>query len=87
METRTGVRTSEQVSKFGGITGLDEGDFVLSDGAAFLVKNDNDEAVTLEVLPVKGTAWVETKFAPGWNPELVWQIKQNATATNLLWGY
>jgi hypothetical protein len=86
-ETRTGVRTSLQISAFGAVTGLSAANFSLAEKKAFLIKNDGTENVTLEVLPAVGSTWVETVFQPGWNPEIVQMIRKNANSLTLLWGY
>lgn len=76
-----------QVSKFGSVTNLASANFELSDNQPFLVKNENDDAVTLEVLPLFGTTWVNVKFYAGWNPEIVLKIKKSSGGGTLLWGY
>jgi hypothetical protein len=86
-ETRTGERTSLQISAFGAVTGLASANFSLGEKKSFLIKNDGSENVTLEVLPAIGSAWVETVFQPGWNPEIVQMIRKNANELTLLWGY
>lgn len=86
-ETRTGERTSVQISAFGAVTGLSAANFSLPKKTNFLIKNDGEEAVTLEVLPAIGSAWVETVFQPGWNPEIVQMIRKNSEELTLLWGY
>lgn len=76
-----------QVATFGVVSGLGEDDFSLDNDHPFLVKNDNEEPTTLEVMPAGGDSYVETTFAVGWNPELVIAIKTNESAGNLVWGY
>lgn len=54
----------------------------------FLVKNDGEENVKLEVRLANMTEFVETIFAPGWNPELVSEIKKDTSITyDLKYGY
>ena len=49
------------------------------------VKNNGDEAVTLSVHMYDAPAgvFVETKFYPGWNPEIVDEIQANAEVSNI----
>lgn len=92
MKNRDGQQISAQVSKMGTIT-LAE-DFIL-DGYPFQLKNDRDTAVTLKVLPYgnydrenpSNNQWVETSFAPGWNPEILVGIKATSQNVSLKWGY
>ena len=51
MNTRSGEMVSPQVAKLGNIEGLQEGNFSLPDGQAFLLKNEGNEDVYLEVTP------------------------------------
>ena len=81
------AETSPQVSLFGKVTNLASKNFKLSQNAPFLIKNDNADEVILEVMPRHGTAFVSTKFAPGWNPEIVTEIKKASAKGDLLWGF
>lgn len=76
--TRSCVGTSLQIANMGVIPNL-ENDFSI--GRFFNIKNDGDEPVILEVnlADMKKDEFVETKFEPGWNPEIVRIIKQNNT--------
>ena len=89
--TRAGVKTSPQIAVFGVITNLATANFKLADKdgqpAGFLIKNDSGAEVTLSIKTMLNAAFVETLIAPGWNFELCVEILQNATATNLKWGY
>lgn len=76
-----------QVSKFGAVTNLESANFDLANDHPFLIKNDGTETVTLEVMPLHGTDYVSTKFAVGWNPEIVKAIKKTSGGGTLLWGY
>ena len=67
------------------ITGLADNDFVLPNNAAFVVKNDNDERVAVEVKYEGTTVFVPTKLDTGWNEDLIIAIKQNALVSNLLY--
>jgi len=91
MKNRKGDDTSIQVSVIGLVTDLATANFKLSQGAAFLVKNDGTESATLEVKLIgmsDSDAFVSTVFQPGWNPEIVKEIKANATAgITLKYGY
>lgn len=91
LEAANGRVTIPQITNFGAVTNLDTADFTLTGNEIFVVKNDNEAAVTLEVMPADGDAYVSTSFAPGWNMELVKAIKTNTTITstergNLKWG-
>ncbi len=92
METRAEVRPSIQIAVLEEVTNLATQDFapVKDDGAPlfFLIKNDGPAQVELEVKMMKGTAWIATKFDPGWNPELVQAVRTNVSADiNLKYGY
>ena len=86
LENRARDYISAQVSVMGEID-LSAANFQMDRG--FLIKNDGDEQVTLEVtlLSMPEDSFVETKFDPGWNPELVRVIKQNNASLNLKYGY
>lgn len=51
MNTRSGEMVSPQVAKLGNIEGLQDSNFSLPDGQAFLLKNEGNEDVYLEVTP------------------------------------
>lgn len=74
---------------FGVVTNLATADFALTGNQQFNIKNDGTEAVTLEVIPadVATETFVSTKFAVGWNEEIVRKIKLNAASLTLLYGY
>jgi hypothetical protein len=78
---------SLQISKFGTVTNLSSANFSLSGNHPFLIKNDGEAAVTLEVMPESGSAYVSTVFQVGWNPEIVKSIKKTSGGGTLLWGY
>ena len=86
---RSGTGESLQPSNFGPVTDLDTADFALPGNQQFNIKNDGTETVTLEVIPadVATETFVSTKFAVGWNEEIVRKIKTNAASLTLLWGY
>lgn len=69
-----------QIGNAEAVTNLATQDFVPTTGTPFLIKNDGDSAVTLEVKYANGTDWVSTVFQVGWNPDMVKAIKTNATA-------
>lgn len=81
-----GNSLSLQHTVFDSVDGLSDGDFTLPGNIPFKIKNDNEEAVSLEVKPAGLGKWVLTNFHPGWNIEIVVAIKQNALVTNLIWG-
>lgn len=69
------------------IANLASQDFSLPDDEPFIIKNDNDDVVILEVKYIDGDdTWVSTKFQVGWNPDIVKAIKTTATGGALLWG-
>lgn len=86
--TRSDVATSLQIGMMGAITGLSSGNY--QNGHLFNIKNEGEEAVTLEVnlARMPKNEFIETTFEPGWNPEIVRVIKQNSAADlNLKYGY
>jgi hypothetical protein len=88
METRSGEMNSLQIARMGIIENLLNADFSLTDGNSFLIKNDGDDPVELEVqLAAMGDEFISTIFDTGWNPEIVRKIKQTSDEVNLKWGY
>lgn len=87
--TRSGTGTSLQVPRFGAVTDLATADFALPGNQQFNIKNEGTEDVTLEVIPAdeESETFVSTKFAVGWNEEIVRKIKTNAASMTLKWGY
>jgi len=87
-KTRSGEYISAQVADFGPID-VSEGNFSLSGGQKFQIKNEGTEAVTLEVIPASAATdtFIATVFDPGWNPEIVRAVKENAATLSLKWGY
>ena len=88
-DTRSGEQVSPQIGTMGEIT-VRGGLFSLPDGQCFLIKNDGESAVTLEVQLAGMTdgMFVATRFDVGWNPEIVRVVKQApTTGANLKWGY
>jgi hypothetical protein len=89
-KTRSGEFVSPQIGKMGTIADLNNGDFTLSDGQAFNLKNDGTQPVTLSVqLAGMGDGdFIETQFECGWNPEIIKTVKQTSlSGINLKWGY
>lgn len=66
-----------------------DGEFRLSGNTPFNIKNDGEEAVTLTVLLDKMAEgdYIETKFDPGWNPEIVRAVKEPEGTVDLKYGY
>jgi uncharacterized cupredoxin-like copper-binding protein len=91
METRSEVKTSLQIAVMGVVANLANADFKITNEKGpvyFLVKNDGLAQVSLQIKTMKGEDWITTNFDPGWNPELVWKIKQNAAVgLDLKYGY
>jgi len=86
--TRSGEMASVQIGRMG-ILDVSTGDFGLSDGQVFNVKNEDSDAVWLEV-NLAGMAageFVETRFDVGWNPEIVRVVRQNGGVYGLKYGY
>lgn len=91
IQTPESIEIIPQVTDFGNIQGLRTTDFNLN-GKNFLIKNENIEDLWLEVKPALSQSFVKTKFIPGWNIELVKEVKKDATLTvdqeaNIKWGY
>lgn len=86
METRSGVMVSAQVAKMGAITGLATANFAMKEG--FNIKNDGDSAIELEVKLWKSDTFIKTRFDTGWNPEIIREIKKDASLStyDLKWG-
>jgi len=61
-------------------------DFVPTENTPFLIKNDGEDTVTLEVKYADGTDWISTKFKVGWNEDLVKAVKTNVTVMDLKGG-
>ena len=85
--TRSGEMVSAQIGIMGEITGLQDSDFSLADGQPFNVKNDGTESVSLEIKLAGMEDFIETTLEPGWNPEIIKEIKQSSLDLNLKWGY
>lgn len=60
------------------------GDF--NPGIYFLVKNTTDENITAQIKLGSSKEFVSTVLYPGWNPELILEIK-GVTANTLQYGY
>lgn len=72
---------SLQVSK---LKDIPQGNF--NPGIYFLVKNITDNNIAIEVRPAGQSECVTTVLYPGWNPELISEVK-NVTANQLQYGY
>lgn len=72
---------SLQVSK---LKDIPQGNF--NPGIYFLVKNITDNNITIEVRPAGQSEFVSTVLYPGWNPELISEIK-NVTVNQLQYGW
>jgi hypothetical protein len=87
--TRGGEVVSAQVGNLGIISNLNTANFKKAD-TPFNVKNDGETAVVLEVnlWGMEQGEFVSTRFDPGWNPEIIREIKQTSLSNlNLRWGY
>lgn len=76
-----GCANSLQVSV---LQDIPAGDF--KPGRAFVVKNITDDAIQAEVRLVNQENFVTTQIYPGWNPELLAEIK-DVEADTLQYGY
>lgn len=72
---------SLQVSK---LKDIPQGNF--NPGIYFLVKNITNNNIAIEVRPAGQSEFVSTVLYPGWNPELISEVK-NVTANQLQYGY
>lgn len=72
---------SLQVSK---LANIPAGNF--NPGIYFLVKNITDENITIEIRPAGQKEFISTVLYPGWNPELISEIK-NVTVNQLQYGW
>ena len=90
LRTKKGQVVRMQVTEWENITDLKTEDFS-KEGVAFVIKNENDASIVLEVMPFDGDTFVATKFNPGWNIEIVKAVKTNILLTddelaNIKWG-
>lgn len=83
IETRSNVTTSIQVAYMGEVSSTP---FKLDLG--FCIKNDDEEPVELEVnlIGMPEGEYITTSFAPGWNPEIVREIKSGDVSA-IKYGY
>lgn len=89
MNTRSGESVSAQIGKMG-VIDLANGNFSLSDGQPFNIKNDSTSPVKLSVqlVGMDDGDFIETQFDCGWNPEIIKAVKQTSlSGINLKWGY
>lgn len=82
-ENANGKEVSLQISMIGEIT---EELFNLPTKNAFLIKNITEDILKVEIKPASCNYFIETTIYPGWNPELVTDVK-NATIKTLQYGY
>lgn len=72
---RDNVTNSLQVSKIINVSGSS-----IKPGFPFLIKNNSETGIQLNVVPWGQSTSVNTVFFPGWNPELIGEIKGGATS-------
>lgn len=86
MENRNGDLVSAQISVAGNVD-FSGGNFRMD--TPFLLKNDGEAAVVLEVnlWGMPEGEFISTRFETGWNPEIIREIKETSSATALIWGY
>jgi len=88
-KTRSGKTQSLQFGIWGEITDLDQEDFFLEGEVAFLVNNESDDDVTLDVVNADGVLIEYVRFRPGYDPRHIIRIKQNTGLPpdiKLYWG-
>lgn len=78
-----GKANSLQVSRMGKIP---VGNFKLTTGDPFLIKNVTDANITIEIKPAGNAEKISTVLYPGWNPELCVEVI-GTTADQLQYGY
>lgn len=87
--TRGGEAVSAQIGTIGVIENLNSQNFK-SEDVPFNLKNDGEASVFLDVnlWGMKPGEFVTTRFETGWNPEIIREIRQTATAgLDLKYGY
>ena len=88
-ETRSKQLVSAQIGVMGAIEDLTSENFKLD--IPFNLKNDGETAITLEVnlYGMEPGVFVETRFEVGWNPEILREIKMDASLNtyDLKYGY
>lgn len=82
-ENKSGKVISLQVSTIGEISNEL---FSITGKEPFLVKNITDENIVASIKPASCNYFIETVFYPGWNPEIVTEIKCEKSNT-LQYGY
>ena len=88
-ETRSKQPVSAQIGMMGVITDLTTENFRLD--IPFNLKNDGETAITLEVnlYGMEPGEFIETRLEVGWNPEIIREIKMDASLNtyDLKYGY
>lgn len=90
MQNRHGDMVSAQVSVMGEVNFTGQSSTFLKEDAPFCLKNDGEAAVFLDVnlWGMPPGQYVNTRFEPGWNPEIIREIRRpTVSGTRLLWGY
>ena len=88
-KTRSGKTMSLQFGNWGKITGLNAEDFSLPGNMAFLVCNESDDDVYLDVYNAENVLIENVRFRPGYDPRMIIKINQNAglsSGVSLIWG-
>ena len=69
---------------------ISAGNFSIDDGygdkVPFLIKNVGEDNITVNIVPAGGTEPVSTVMYPGWNVELIKEIRDNSSE-ELQYGY
>jgi hypothetical protein len=86
--TRSRETTSLQFGNWGEIKNLAEKDFRKQGDTPFLICNNGDDSVFLDVVTIGGVLIENVRFRPGYDPKLVIRVKKNADIPEgvLLWG-
>ena len=86
MKTRSDEHISLQFGNWGRVTNLENQDFRLNNDEPFLIINEADEDVYLDVINPKYELVENVRFRQGGNPLLIRRIKQYTGSSNLIWG-
>ena len=81
IEDENGYKVNLQVSFVGNIPG---GDFY--NDRCFLVKNNTDSNITVQIKPANNKDFISTTLYPGWNAEICTAVK-GAVGGQLQYGY
>jgi hypothetical protein len=87
MKTRSDKVMSLQFGTFGRITQLNEENFRLRNDEEFLICNEGDDDVELDVINANGELIRNCRFRPGYDPRIIKKIlKTEDDILTLIWG-